>query len=156
MMKRSLFLSLAAGLLASLAIATPSQAGTVLYDASFDLSAGTASSITVTYGTTVTGYSVASSTDLTGVSYTIINAGPIHELYISFTAAAHGYINGFDIESATTYTGSSVDGLVNAGTLTQKITPLAVPEPASMALLGIGMTGFLAFRRFFKRTSAVV
>jgi len=29
----------------------------------------------------------------------------------------------------------------------------SVPEPTSIALLGIGMTGFLAFRRLFKRTS---
>jgi len=28
-----------------------------------------------------------------------------------------------------------------------------VPEPASWALLGIGMTGFLAFRRFFNKTA---
>ena len=29
----------------------------------------------------------------------------------------------------------------------------SVPEPTSMALLGIGMTGFLAFRRLFRRNS---
>jgi hypothetical protein len=31
--------------------------------------------------------------------------------------------------------------------------PASVPEPTSMALLGIGMTGFLAFRRLFKRNA---
>jgi len=31
------------------------------------------------------------------------------------------------------------------------IVTAVIPEPSSFALLGIGMTGFLAFRRFFKR-----
>jgi hypothetical protein len=35
----------------------------------------------------------------------------------------------------------------------QAYSSASVPEPGSWALLGIGMTGFLAFRRFFKKTS---
>jgi hypothetical protein len=31
------------------------------------------------------------------------------------------------------------------------VTAATIPEPSSFALLGIGMTGFLAFRRLFKR-----
>jgi len=34
------------------------------------------------------------------------------------------------------------------------VTASSVPEPTSLALLGIGMTGFLALRRLLKRTSA--
>jgi hypothetical protein len=54
----------------------------------------------------------------------------------------------------------SKDIFLNGGSLgatlsvvTQAFSSTAVPEPASMALLGIGMTGLLAFRRFFKKAS---
>jgi len=44
-------------------------------------------------------------------------------------------------------------GTASISIVSQGFSTTAVPEPASMALLGIGMTSFLAFRRFFKRTT---
>jgi hypothetical protein len=46
-------------------------------------------------------------------------------------------------------------GSLGAGVsiIDQGFSSTGVPEPASMALLGIGLTGFLTFRRFFKRTA---
>jgi len=39
--------------------------------------------------------------------------------------------------------------------VTYTYTPAAIPEPSSMALLGIGMVGFFTYRRLFKRHAAV-
>jgi len=44
-------------------------------------------------------------------------------------------------------------GGVSLSVVTQAFSSTTIPEPTSIALLGIGMTGFLAFRRLFKRTS---
>jgi len=47
---------------------------------------------------------------------------------------------------------SGGNGGVSLSVITQAFSSTGVvPEPSSMALLGIGMTGFLAFRRLFKR-----
>jgi PEP-CTERM motif len=46
-------------------------------------------------------------------------------------------------------------GGVSLSVIDQGFSSLSVPEPTSMSLLGIGMTGFLVFRRFFKRTKVV-
>jgi len=41
---------------------------------------------------------------------------------------------------------------VTVSAVTQAFSSTTVPEPTSIALLGIGMSGFLAFRRLFKRS----
>jgi len=162
MMKKKSFLTLAAGLLASLAFTAPSQAGSV---------------VTTTLG--FASLSPAASTiviDYVGAG-TITNvvpelSGPIgatealtlpNQITVTFAANAPGpEIVVFTFDSTTPYAiAPSVISVTNAIAtpgFQSIVTHLsfnvgAVPEPASYALLGIGMTGLLAFRRLFKRNS---
>jgi hypothetical protein len=59
----------------------------------------------------------------------------------------------FSVFFSSTSTQASVPG--SAINIALQATAV-VPEPASMSLLGIGMAGFLAFRRFFNKRNADV
>lgn len=148
MMKRMMFL--AAGLAASLAFATPSNAGTV-YNVLSDVTvlAGTATDITETFSAPVSG-------PVTGISTTLALSGsPVisgDTVTFNFAGVGPGV---YDLDYKISGTGLLYLGGTLSGPGAQGGAPgiaTAVPEPASMALLGIGMTSFLAFRRFFKRS----
>jgi len=159
MTKRSLFLTAAAGLLASAAFATPSQAGSTLVTTAFSFSEipATVTDVTITYTNTV-----APITDFTTLSS---NIGALTEsasgdtVTISFAAISGGTASFSFLTDAANPVGLvsiAVSGLVGTPvnpSISAVVTSTAgtVPEPTSMALLGIGMAGFLAFRRLLKR-----
>jgi len=164
MKKRSLVLCMAAGLMASLAFATPSQAGSVVVDttASFTLTSppgATASDFSFTYNSTaISGLTLVSGPAGTtissdGVSVITIDLSPPTggpaSFEWKFTDPGPGPIG---VVTAFQFSGTPVQfGATTTFAVTN--TSASVPEPASLALLGIGMTGFLAFRRFFKKTA---
>jgi len=75
-----------------------------------------------------------------------ISSGGSPSETITFNAPANSYIIQKDILLNGGSNGATVS-IVN------QAFSSAIPEPTSIALLGIGMTGFLAFRRLFKRAS---
>jgi len=149
MMRRSLFLSLAAGLLASLAFTAPSQAGTQAIHADFTITGGTASNIELLYSAPVTDVTVTS-TDL-AITPPLFSGSTVE---FNFTPTTSGFVD-FTVTSAGNLTANFLTGLSAGVTATHLNVVIVgtVPEPTSIALLGIGMTGFLAFRRLFKRTA---
>jgi hypothetical protein len=157
MMKCPFFAFVAAGLLASLAFATPSHAGSVLAtttaalvapagtisaDAEITYSSAPIGPITILGTTTVTVTSSSIVGDTVTINYTPVKGN--QELDFTFLATPPISI------SADKLTGVVGPGPVG---IIANVTTAAIPEPASIALLGIGMTGFLAFRRLFKRTT---
>jgi len=164
-MNKRFFLALAMAGVLGFAFASSARAGTVTVDAGFLVVGGTATDMEITFalgaGDSITSVvTPVSNANLGPIAYTV--NGP-NEVTLVFGASA-GTIPAFPAlpveftfttNSATVgvlavaVTGSTGSGAFGGATATLQ----SVPEPASLALLGIGMTGFLAFRRFFKKTS---
>jgi len=173
MTKRSFFLTVAAGLLASVAFATPSQAAnqTVTTSVSFSSVGGSVSDFQITLAPTVDAIVGTPTVTGTVTGVTVYTSGaafpgppPItlgsSTVGITFTAVTSGSFV-ISVVTPSTATGFSAASFSFSGTATTvsssvTVSPTAIPEPTSMALLGIGMTGFLAFRRLFKRGSVAL
>jgi hypothetical protein len=148
-MKRSLLCFLAAGLI-SLAGAPASHADTIL--ATFTVTGGTADDIELFYTTPVISAMINSST---GIGTPALVGVGTDTLTINFgTASASGMVSVTVDDTPGHLSSYTLSGLTSGVTNSSLVVGTAsVPEPTSIALLGIGMTGFLAFRRLFKRNS---
>jgi len=150
MMNRSVFLSLAAGLLASLALTAPSHAASVTVTGSFSVPGAVAGELDFFFSAPVsapdsfTGTPLPSGISFSGNEVIFTYVPPTVAGALTFTVTTSGFFEGGEI-NPTSIIGTPAANNFNFMT--------AVPEPTSIALLGIGMTGFLAFRRLFKRTA---
>jgi hypothetical protein len=184
-MRSSSFIRIAIlGLFASLAFVTPSQATSYVINVSeqvqvqnTDLTSGTISSLEIDYsglggslfGVSFVGTALVFPTGALGTSAASVGS-PLDGVKVSVTGGSASLLSGtiyFDTVQSTndvTALAASIQAAsetVLASASSTFYGPLhftvtAVPEPSTMALLGIGMTSFLAFRRFFKRASTPV
>ncbi len=121
---------------------------------SFGTAAGALSVATVSVS--VTGGATVGSPFLNLVGNVVGVGAPVLETSASTTAYDSSKFRvGGELTLSFTQVGANFDAVIqDGGTIsgTGGFTQLdAAPEPTSMALLGIGMTGFLAFRRLFRR-----
>jgi len=150
MMKRS-FLALAGGVLASMALATPSHAGSVTVSGTWSVPGATATEVDFFFSAPVT--AITSSSGAPAATGSIVPPPP-NEVIFTYTPGVVGGALTFTVDTTGVFLTGEVNGGSIMGTPTEvnfNFKPGAVPEPSSIALLGIGMTGFLAYRRLFKR-----
>jgi hypothetical protein len=158
MTKRSFLFSAACGLLASVALSAPSQAATVTTNILYGPSSPTTTfDLTYTGVGTITGISGFGGFGINGVTGPIdatVTKLSADEIEVKFASPITLAAGSFTFQSSESLAYLDIHAKVSPGSPLATLSFSTVPEPTSMALLGIGMTSFLAFRRFFKRTTA--
>jgi hypothetical protein len=170
---RKVLPALLMGLFASLTFTAPSEAGTTtVTTTSFLFAPVSVSDLVVTYD--VGGLSVTNLTLLGTIPDGVIlsfneitDTADVH--YSSPVDATGGTVQQFSFEVASPISSASgnikvldIDylqgdpGPIAPTSYSVTFSNASVPEPGSMALLGIGMTSFIAFRRWLKRRPSSV
>lgn len=162
MKRRMPFLLVAGALLSSLAFAAPCQAGTeymtvaLFHDTSgtaandlevvlSGITAGSISDVVATVN--VSGVTATSNTSSDGIQLNFSSALPNLGGYVTLTFESQG----LPTFAMSLWTFNGMGPVATEPVFTQTSALTAVPEPRSMCLFGIGITGLLAFHRLFKR-----
>jgi hypothetical protein len=175
MQRRSLFLAPVVALLVGMVFSPPSQAASTLVTVQDILSnfgpTETISSVSVSLTTAAEPFTsldlivpplaMGSTISSTGATVTVLPSASANtafqslgEAIIEFTFVVPLSITAAQADVTSISNSIVTSGGTVSGTVTLSYASLSVPEPASWSMLGIGLTGLLTFRRFFKRKAS--